>query len=142
MKTFASPMGGRIVVIRMTRGELLRECILQGIEDSRIQNGVILSGLGTLDRCTLHMVTNTAYPPQEHYPTWNEPLELVSLTGIIANGEAHIHAVVSNKEHAYAGHLENHCRVLFLAEVVIYEHENLLLERRPLDGIPALETAE
>lgn len=141
MKTFSSQMGGRIVVVRMTRGEMLRESILQAIRDEHIVNGTILSGLGTLDRCTLHMVTDTNYPPREVYPHWETPLELVSVTGIIADGEPHIHVTVGDEKSTHVGHLEDNCRVLFLAEIVIYEHEALALKRRPLDGIPALEQA-
>lgn len=142
MRSFSSDQGGRIIVVRMTRGELLREAILEAIQKEKIRNGSILSGLGTLETCTLHMVTNTEYPPAEAYPHWETPLELVSVTGIIADGEPHIHVVVGDERGAYAGHLENNCKVLFLAEIVIFEHETLPLKRVKENGIPALVPAE
>jgi len=68
------------------------------------------------------MVTTTGYPAVEHFERWEDkPLELSSIDGVIADGKPHLHAVVSDKEKAYSGHLEEGCRVLYLAEIVIVE---------------------
>jgi len=42
--------------------------------------------------------------------------------GIIANGEPHLHAVVSDHEVAYAGHLKGGCRMLYLAKISHFKH--------------------
>ena len=100
MKCYASEGGGRVFVIRLNKGDLLRESIEQVIQEQGIKDGTLVCGYGTLDRCTLHMInTIDRFPAEEDFPSWQEyPLELVSMTGIIADGEAHIHAVVSDKE--------------------------------------------
>lgn len=145
MKCYASEGGGRVFVIRLNKGDLLRESIEQVIQEQGIKDGTLVCGYGTLDRCTLHMInTIDRFPAEEDFPSWQEyPLELVSMTGIIADGEAHIHAVVSDKEKAVGGHLEPGCRVIYLAEIVIYEHREMHLIRRPTKWGPlALEPKE
>jgi len=59
----------------------------------------------------------------------NKPLELFSLIGIIADGKPHLHAVVSDCERAYAEHLEEGCRTLYLAEIVVLEVKSVDLTR-------------
>lgn len=143
MKYFSSEAGGRIIVIRLTNGDLLLESILKVIREEKITDGTLISGYGTLKRCVLHMINTTdSFPAGEDYPAWEgSPLELVSMTGIIADSIPHIHAVVSDKGTAVGGHLEPGCETAYLAEIVIYEHQKLALTRRPtLAGPLALES--
>lgn len=138
MKSYISEAGGRVLVIRLNRGDLLRESIEKAIAEHGITDGCLVSGYGTLDNCTLHMInTYDEFPAKEDFVHWeHHPLELVSLTGIIADGIAHIHAVVSDKGQATGGHLELGCTVVYLAEVVIYEHKNMKLTRNPTEWGP------
>ncbi|MCL6614258.1 MAG: DNA-binding protein, partial [Firmicutes bacterium] len=75
-------------------------------------------------------------------PSWATPPLIIArhprprkpsaIQGLIIDGQPHLHAVVSDRERAYAGHLENGCRVLYLAEIAAMElagGENL--QRRP-----------
>lgn len=145
MKTYLAEAGGRVLVLRLNRGDLLRESVEEAIRVHGITDGTLVCGYGTLDNCTLHMInTIDVFPAVEDFPSWkNEPLELVSMTGVIADGVPHIHAVVSDKGRAIGGHLEPGCTVIYLAEIVIYEHRNLKLTRRPTDWGPlALEEKE
>ena len=145
MKCYSSEAGGRVLIIRLNRGDLLRESIEEAIKEYGIKDGTLVCGFGTLDNCTLHMInTNDVFPAREDFIHWeNEPLELVLMTGVIADGEAHIHAVISDKNKATGGHLEPGCTVVYLAEIVIYEHKNLHLMRKPTDWGPlALEPRE
>ncbi|MFC2705409.1 MAG: PPC domain-containing DNA-binding protein [Olsenella profusa] len=145
MKCYEAESGGRTFVIRLNRGDLLRESIEQVIRDNDITDGTLVCGYGTLDNCTLHMInTIDEFPAQEDYIHWEDtPLELVSMTGVIADGEPHIHAVVSDKDHATGGHLERGCTVIYLAEIVIVEHRNLRLMRNPTEWGPlALDPKE
>jgi len=132
MKVYSAEMGGRVIVIRLNRGDLLRESIEEAIREAGIADGTLVCGYGTLDNCTLHMINTTkVFPAAEDFPHWDDyPLELVSMTGVIADGIPHIHAVVSDKGKAVGGHLELGCTVVYLAEIVIYEHKNLQLTRK------------
>ena len=145
MKVYSSEAGGRVIVIRLNRGDLLRESIEEAIRELDVRDGTLVCGYGTLDNCNLHMInTIDEFPAREDFPRWeNYPLELVSMTGVIADGIPHIHAVISDKGKAVGGHLELGCTVVYLAEIVIYEHRGLKLTRRPTDWGPlALEPKE
>ena len=90
----------------------------------------MVSAIGTLDEYEMHYVLTTGFPPQNKFEHWKDkPLELAYIGGIIADGEPHLHVVVSDSEKAYAGHLEKGCRVLYLAEIVIIEVKGLNLKR-------------
>ncbi len=143
MKCFESEVGGRVLIIRLNKGDLLRESIEEAISAHNIKDGTLVCGYGTLDNCTLHMINRVdVFPAEEDFPTWkNTPFELVSMTGVIADGTPHIHAVVADTNHTFGGHLEPGCRVIYLAEIVIYEHKNLKLTRKPSDWGP-LELVE
>jgi len=126
MKSFTSSGFGKVHVLRLDKGDYLLEGIEELIKTEKIKNAVILSAIGTFDYCVLHMVMTTGLPPVEHFEKWDDkPLELASLSGIIANGVPHLHTVVSDHEKAYAGHLEHGCRILYLGEVVIAELNDL-----------------
>lgn len=134
MEYFSTKEFGRIFILRLDQGDMVLESISELAAREGVKDAVVISGIGTLDKCTLHMVMTTGYPPVEHFERWEDkPLELVSIDGIIANGKPHLHAVVSDHEKAYAGHLENGCRVLYLAEIVIVEVKSLDLARVPDD---------
>lgn len=133
MKQFSAEIGGRVIIIRLDRGELVLEAVEQTIKDLNITDGTIVCGYGTLSNCNLHMVsTYDAFPAGNDFPKWeNKPLELVSMTGVIANGVPHIHTVISEGFQTSAGHMEHGCTVTYVTEIVIYEHKNLKLVRKP-----------
>ena len=130
MQYFDKAKLGRTIILRLDQGDYVLESILEVLKKTGITDGYVVSGIGTLDYCVLHMVTTTGYPPVEYYPKWrDEPLELVSIDGIIANGQPHLHTVISNKEKVFAGHMEPGCRILYLGEIVIQEIKGQALER-------------
>ena len=130
MKSFVGKGLGKVYTLRLDQGDYLLESIEKFISDNNIHNAVVISGIGTLDYCVLHMVMTTGYPPVEHFERWEDsPLELSSISGIIANGTPHLHMVVSDAEKAYSGHLENGCRILYLGEIVIVEMEGFNYSR-------------
>ena len=122
MKIFNRGKPGRTIILRLDQGDDVLDCVNQAIKENQIQDGYIASGIGTLDECVLHMVMTTGYPPVEFFARWQDkPLEVASISGIIADGFPHLHTVISDHEKAYAGHLERGCRILYLGEVVIHE---------------------
>ncbi len=142
MQYFNNAELGRTIILRLDQGDHVLESIQRVLDETGITDGYIASGIGTLDYCRLHMVTTTGYPAVETYPEWkDEALELVSVSGIIADGKPHLHTVVSDKDKAYAGHMEPECRILYLGEIVIQELVGQAMERvRNSRGIFELET--
>ena len=130
METFTAQSSGKVHLLRLDPGDLLLESIRALIQQTGLKDGYVASAIGTLDYCVMHMVMTTGYPPVEHFERWDDkPLELASISGIIADGVPHLHMVVSDHEMAYAGHLEEGCRVLYLAEIVIVELDQAGLQR-------------
>lgn len=110
-----------VIVVSISSGEYVLETVEEVIRKENIKDGVILTGFGTLSEVHLHWVITTGLPPVEYFEKYEGPFELLSLDGTIANGEPHIHAVISDdvKGSAYGGHLEKGNKVLYLCEVAI-----------------------
>jgi predicted DNA-binding protein with PD1-like motif len=121
-----------IVTIGFKPGEMLLESIREAIQSQGIRNGAVVSGIGTLKTCRMHYITHTGFPPQDRIFTLNKPLELLSVSGLIADGEPHLHIVVScGEDEVYGGHLEEGNEVLYLAEIAILAFNEHEMERRP-----------
>lgn len=122
MKTFSGDGFGRLFTLRLDPGDYVLESINEFIGREKIDNAVVVSAIGTLDTCVMHMVMTTGLPPVEHFEKWDDkPLELSAISGIIADGVPHLHMVVSDHKTAFSGHLEPGCRILYLGEIVIAE---------------------
>lgn len=121
MKYFTSEKVGRTFIIRLEKGDLLRESITKLVQKEGVENAVIISGIATFDEAHLQMTTTFGYPIEYHVHHLKEPLELASLDGTVINFVPHLHSVISNPEHTWAGHLLDGCRILYLAEIVIQE---------------------
>jgi uncharacterized protein len=120
-----------VVTIGLKPGEMLLESIKEAIKQQKIKNGVVVYGIGTLKTCRIHHVTHCDFPPDVRFFTIKKPLELSSISGIIADGEPHLHMVVSYADtEVYAGHLENESEVLYLAEVTILVFNDFKMARR------------
>jgi hypothetical protein len=82
----------------------------------------------------MHYINHTDFPPSDSIFKLEKPLELLSVSGIIADKEAHIHITVSCKDQEiYGGHLEPESEVAYLAEVAIMK-TNFLKMTRNLDS--------
>ena len=128
------------VIIRLDPGDRVLESIRAVIATEQIRDGAVASAFGTLSRCRLHVVTTTDFPATERFLVYEEPLELVQISGVIAGGVPHLHFTVSDGVRAFGGHLEDGNVVLYLAEVVLVRWDAPRLERRPDEwGIRRLE---
>jgi predicted DNA-binding protein with PD1-like motif len=132
MKTLEHKGATQMVVVALEPGELLLESIQEAIRKHDIRNGVVVSGIGTLKTCQIYCITHTNFPSTTKFFTLERPLELVSVSGIIADGNPHLHVVVSCGEtEVWAGHLEPKSEVAYLAEIAILKFNALEMIRRP-----------
>ncbi len=119
-----------VVTISIEPGEMLLETIREALKKHSIKNGVAVSGSGILKSYHLHHVKHCDFPSSNRFFTIEKPLELSSISGIIADGEPHLHVVVSYAdEETYSGHLEDSSQVLYLAEVTILVFNDLQMAR-------------
>lgn len=131
MDCFISERRGRTFILKLEQGEYLLESINALIKEKNIANAVIVSGIATFDRSVLHMISTTDYPIQTYIDRRTDvPLEVVSIDGFIADGDPHIHCTISDRHCAYAGHVLEGCRILYLGEIVLEEILDLDIERR------------
>lgn len=116
--------------ILLDRDALLLESILEVIKQKNIQDGYVSISAGSVQTCTYHYVTSTALKPVNAFKTVKGPFEILNASGIIAAGEPHIHITLSSPDKgAFGGHLENGCRVLYLAEITILKFQGPALTR-------------
>ncbi|HUJ21098.1 MAG TPA: PPC domain-containing DNA-binding protein [Bryobacteraceae bacterium] len=126
--------------VRLDRDDLLLETIQQTIQKYGIADGAVLTAAGSLQECTFHRVKSLAEIPEDEFLTLHEPLEILNLDGLIANGEPHLHMTLSGAKGAVGGHLEKGCRVLYRAELTIARFSGPPLARKPNKaGVPILQ---
>jgi len=132
LKFYDQAKPGRTIVVRLNPGDYVMESLRQVIREAELKDGYIASGVASFDHCRLKTAVNVSQPPVFVYPEWNDvPLEVVALQGFIAEGQPHIHVVVSDEKHAVAGHLEE-SRILFVGEIVIQELVGQTYSREPI----------
>lgn len=131
MNIITSDAPTELIALGIGPGEMLLESIRQACTDRDIRNGAVVSGIGTLKTCRMHYIEHTDFPPADRFFRLEKPLELLSVSGIIADGEPHLHIVVSCGRHeVYAGHLEPESEVAYLAEIAILKCNDLAMARR------------
>jgi predicted DNA-binding protein with PD1-like motif len=142
---------GEVVAIRLGPGCDLIKSLEEIARTNNIRSGVVLSGAGSFRQVTLRNVRS--YPDEfpvtdrnRIYTPKNEPLELLALSGNIANkgGEVHIHCHITissglDDGQAYGGHLIEGCLVFSYCEVVIAEVTGLEIKREVDPETRALE---
>lgn len=119
MLAIPAPGVVRTIMVSFRRGDYIIEELRKLLETERVDAALITSGIGSLDICKLHTITNTGLPPEERYLALEGPIEVGSLQGSVAGGEPHIHVVVHDvaNDRVYVGHLEPGSRCCFRLEL-------------------------
>ncbi|MDR2570648.1 MAG: DNA-binding protein [Oscillospiraceae bacterium] len=134
MTSFQAERTGRALLLHLTKGDDLLKCIEQGAKDAGIQSGIVTSGIGSLRKFHYHYIMATTDEPEDAFELIERPMELSSLQGIILEGKAHLHVVVSEAGNkSYSGHLEEGSEVQYLAEISILELKDFPVGRRAKD---------
>ena len=121
---------GEIVVVRLAYGDLLLESIQEICRQRRIRDGVILTGFGSLTDIAVSGAVGASFPPRKFYQrTRPRGVEILAMSGVIANYHVHCHLVLSDRNQAFGGHLEQGCRILSLAEIVLMRVTGIKLAR-------------
>jgi predicted DNA-binding protein with PD1-like motif len=110
----------RVVVLRFKYKADLLAGMQQMVKQEHIQNGVILSGAGSVRGYQMHQVGNRTFPSKDTFeknPT--EPADLVSMNGYIINGRVHAHMTLGTPDKTMAGHLEPGTTVFTFAIITI-----------------------
>lgn len=130
-KSFGGSHVEEVVRIRLDRGDLLLETILDAVKKHDVQDGAVLTAVGSLQECNFHTVKSFAESPEQNPIHKQGPLEILNVNGMIAAGEPHLHMTLADKDgRAVGGHLDPGCKVLYRAEVTIAKYAGTQLERK------------
>jgi len=97
----------RVVLLRFKYNVDLLASLEDAIKKNKIQNGVFLSGFGSVTGYQVHQVSNRTFPSKNMFvkdPT--APADIIGASGYIMNGRAHAHLALANPDKAFGGHLE------------------------------------
>lgn len=140
-KTFKDARIREVIRVRLDRDDLLLESILAVIGQHGIQDGAVLTGVGSVQECTIHGVKSLAPAAEQEFRKVRGPIEILNVNGLIAAGEPHLHITLANLQGAFGGHLEKGCRALYRAELTIAVFEGAPLARKPnREGTPVLQS--
>ncbi len=118
----------RQITKRLTSGHDLRTEIEKLLKDENVKAGVIVSCVGSLHPAVVRM-------PVVDKPvvrTYDEPLEIVSMTGTVSIHGHHIHLSFSDsKGNVYGGHLKEGCIVRTTVELVVLAFDDVSYRRLP-----------
>lgn len=127
---FASMAFNKIYVLRVDPGEDVLESVQKFLKEANVRQAVVLGGYGTLAAYHLHWVTHNRIPTDNAFGQGEGGIEILSMNGLVVDGEPHIHVALSTPEGAFGGHLEPGCTAYVLCEVFFAEVEGVTLRRR------------
>lgn len=115
----------KIHAFRLLPGQDLKASLEQYVRGRQIKAGVILSGVGSLQRATLRLA-------DESLKTFEQKFEIVSLTGTLSQDGSHLHISLGDSQgQVVGGHLKDGCLIYTTAEIVIGELSDVTFKRRP-----------
>ena len=130
---------GRVVALRLKPGTDVLLGLEEAYKRSGINNGVILSAIGSLD--SPHFCDVVELPTKAGYGYGEVlhltgPIELTNASGIIChddegNTNLHVHMTLTDRHgNAHGGHLVEGTKVLLTVDVIIAEIEGVVMGRK------------
>ena len=120
MQSHESPIS-RMIMIRVDPGEDLLDALQRAVADHGVQNGVFVSGAGSIRRYHFHVVSSTDLPPENAFVKGDGAFDIVAITGALPAGRVHAHITFTDDASTLGGHLEPGCEVLTFAMVALAE---------------------
>ena len=109
----------QLILVRLNPGDDLLDAVTLAAKENGVQNGLILSGIGSLSAYRVHVVKTTGLPPGDVFFEGEGPFDILQVTGVVLDGRVHAHITFSNTEKAMGGHLERGCRVLTFSVITL-----------------------
>ena len=114
----------REFALRLRKGDDLRASIEKACIENGFDTVIVLSGVGCLYEVRIRLAKALAYLENK------EDYEIVSLTGTVSKGSAHIHISLSDDTgKTIGGHLEKGCLVNTTCELVLGVLEEYVSDR-------------
>jgi predicted DNA-binding protein with PD1-like motif len=122
-------LGSKIWVVRLDPGEDALLSLKDLVRRKGIEQAVVVSGYGTFARARLHWVAHNRFPTDNLFEEFEDGIELMSMDGMVVDGEPHIHFTAATPRGAFGGHLEEGCIVYVLCEITLVELEGPKMKR-------------
>lgn len=121
----------RTLAVRLAPGSDLKAELVRLVAAEGVQAGCIVTCVGSLTAARLR--TPGAAGEAERVLVFDEPMEVLSLSGTLSPDGLHLHIALSRRDGScVGGHLMPGCVVHTTAELVIGELEDVAF-RRPVD---------
>ena len=130
---FASMDLSRIHVVRIDPGEDVLASLQRFLEEAGVRQAVVLGGYGTLAAYHLHWVTHNRIPTDNRFGRGEGGIEILAMSGLVVEGQPHVHVALATADGAFGGHLEPGCIAYVLCEVFLGEIEGVSLSRRRVE---------
>jgi len=110
----------RVVLLRFKFDTDVLAGLEKMVKQEKIQNAIILSGMGSVRGYQVHQVSNRTFPSKNMMvknPT--QPADIAGMSGFVVNGVLHPHITLAVPDHAFGGHLEPGTTVFTFAVVTL-----------------------
>jgi predicted DNA-binding protein with PD1-like motif len=109
----------RIIVVRLKTNTDLLEGLKKAAEIEKINNAVILAGIGSVSEYSVHSVKTTTFPTENIFLKEKGPFDILNVTGYIFTGRIHAHITLTDLKKTIGGHLEPGTMVYTFAIITI-----------------------
>ncbi|MCL2863902.1 MAG: DNA-binding protein [Lachnospiraceae bacterium] len=130
MRHFTGSGLGRVVIVELTRGDLIIESVEAALAEEGIKNAIVATAVGSVMNLEYHRPLTLAEVAEDEYLSVKEPFELGNIAGTVIDGVAHFHFSAASPNGIHIGHLEKGTTALYLAELTLVEIKGIDLERR------------
>ena len=104
----------KVYPLRLRPGQDLKHEIMHFVNENGIQAGFVITCVGSLRKAALRLVG------QRETRTFNRKFEIVSLTGTVEPGGAHLHIALADSTGAViGGHLQGGSTIYTTAEIIL-----------------------
>jgi predicted DNA-binding protein with PD1-like motif len=110
----------RVVVLRFKYGTDLLPALERLVQEQKIRNAAILSGIGSVRSYHYHTVSNTTLPSKNMFvKNTTAPADISGMNGYVIDGRVHAHITFADPDKSFGGHLEPGTEVFTFAIVTI-----------------------
>ena len=119
----------RMHILRIDPGDDVLDSVKDFLEKTGLVQAIVVGGYGTLAAHSLHWVTHNRIPTENVFGRGEGGIEILGMSGLVVDGQPHIHVTLSTQQGAYGGHLEQGCKAYVICEIFFAEIEGKKLTR-------------
>ena len=133
----------KIHILRIDPGEDVLLSVKKFLDRASLRQAVVIGGYGTLAAHHLHWVVHNRIPTDNSFGRGEGGIEILSMNGLVVEGEPHIHVTLATQAGAYGGHLEEGCTAYVVCEMFFAEVAGSGLSRQRIAvAVPGMGEGE